>query len=88
MSKKEEVINKYEIDGLHLDYVRFQDDTYGYNNKGIEEFKKRHNFNPLDIERNIISTVYGWEQSEIDSMKTLWNNFKIENINSVLINKL
>ena len=80
-----EVINKYEIDGLHLDYVRFQDDTYGYNNKGIEEFKKRHNFNPLDIERNIISVKYGWKQSEINSMKKTWQDYKIGNINSLLL---
>ena len=26
------------------------------------------------------------EQSEIDSMKTIWNNYKIENINNLLIN--
>ena len=81
-----EIIDNYNIDGLHLDYIRFQSDIYGFNKEGIKVFKDRYGFDPLDIERNIISTVYGWEQSEIDSMKTLWNNFKIENINNLLIN--
>ena len=26
-----ELIDKYNIDGIHFDYIRFQDDIYGYN---------------------------------------------------------
>ena len=54
-----EVIDNYNIDGLHLDYIRFQSDIYGFNKEGIKVFNDRYGFNPLDIERNIISTVYG-----------------------------
>ena len=80
-----EVIDDYDIDGLHLDYVRFQSDIYGYNSEGIKVFKQKYNFDPLDIERNIISTNYGWKQNEIDSMETIWNNYKADNINNLLL---
>tara|TARA_Y100001970_G_scaffold235335_1_gene294271 strand:+ start:3218 stop:4384 length:1167 start_codon:yes stop_codon:yes gene_type:complete len=81
-----ELIENYDIDGLHLDYIRFQDDIYGYNDMGISIFKDQYGFNPLDIERNIISTKYGWSQFEIDSMKNTWKKFKIENINNLIHN--
>ena len=79
-----ELIESYDIDGLHLDYIRFQDDIYGYNDKGRERFKNEHGFDPFDIERNIISTKYGWSYSEIDSMKNIWENYKMENVNYLI----
>ncbi len=85
-SVMKEVVDNYNIDGLHLDYIRFQSDVYGYNNEGVKVFKNRYGYDPLDIERNIISTTYGWRQSEIDSMQAIWDNYKIENINNLLAN--
>ena len=79
-----ELMQNYDIDGLHLDYIRFQDDIYGYNSTGIEIFKNKYGFDPFDIERNIISTKYGWSYSEIDSMKNIWKNYKIENISNLI----
>ena len=79
-----ELILNYDIDGLHFDYIRFQDDIYGYNKIGRDIFENKYNFDPLDIKRDIISTKYGWNQSEIDSMQSIWNNYKIENINNLV----
>ena len=38
----DELINSYNIDGLHLDYIRFQDMFYGYNNEGLDNRWNRH----------------------------------------------
>ena len=84
LSVFKEVVDNYDIDGLHLDYIRFQSDVYGYNASGLKIFKEKYDFDPLDIERNIISTNYGWKKNEIDSMKTMWDNYKIQNINNLL----
>ena len=35
----DEVIKNYEIDGIHLDYVRFKDKSYGNNLVGLNHFK-------------------------------------------------
>ena len=85
LSVFKEVVDNYDIDGLHLDYIRFQSDVYGYNASGLKIFKEKYDFDPLDIERNIISTNYGWKKNEIDSMKTMWDNYKIQNINNLLV---
>jgi len=75
-----ELINNYNIDGLHLDYVRYQDNFYGYNKYGISEFEDKFSINPIDIKRGIISTRFGYEQSYVDSMKNQWSQFKIDKI--------
>ncbi len=79
-----ELIDDYDIDGLHFDYIRFQDDIYGYNKIGRNIFEKKYGFDPFDIERNIISPKYGWSVTEIDSMKNIWSDYKTDNINSLV----
>ena len=79
-----ELIEKYDLDGLHLDYIRFQDDIYGYNEVGKENFITEYGFDPIDIERGIISTKYGWEKAEIDAMKNDWKDYKTMNITNLV----
>ena len=82
-----EVINYYDIDGLHLDYIRFHDEMYGYNKFGMKEFEKKYNINPRDIVRGIISERFGWEQKYVDSMVVAWKNFK-ENAITDLVSEI
>tara|TARA_B100001142_G_scaffold27541_3_gene24726 strand:- start:7493 stop:8674 length:1182 start_codon:yes stop_codon:yes gene_type:complete len=79
-----ELIDDYDIDGLHFDYIRFQDDIYGYNKVGRNIFEKKYGFDPFDIERSIISPKYGWSIAEIDSMNSIWSDYKTSNINSLV----
>jgi len=79
-----ELIQNYKIDGIHLDYIRFQDEFYGYNPTGREEFKKIYNLDPRDIVRGIISTRYGWTQSFVDSMNIAWQSFKEDKVTELV----
>ncbi len=80
----DELINSYNIDGLHLDYIRFQDMFYGYNNEGLDNFIKKYNFNPKDIDRGIISSRFGYSDFEVDSLTTLWDNYKSTSITNLV----
>lgn len=79
-----EVIQNYDIDGIHLDYVRYQDDFYGYNPDGRNEFEKIYNIDPMSIVRGIISTRFGWEQTEVDSITTAWNSFRQDKVTELV----
>ena len=79
-----EVVSKYEFDGIFLDYLRYQDYYYGYNLEGIDEFENIHEINPLDFNRGIISRRYGYNKNQIDSLKYIWNNFKSNKITELL----
>ena len=85
------VIDKYNFDGLLLDYVRYQNYYYGYNEAGIKKFEDIYSINPLDLNRGIISKYFGYSQSEIDSIQTIWDNYReikitelIQDINLVI----
>ena len=71
-----EVFEKYDVNGIHLDYIRFQDEIYGYNKKGMHVFDEIYNINPRDIVRGIISTRFGWNQEFVDSMYIAWDQYR------------
>jgi uncharacterized lipoprotein YddW (UPF0748 family) len=76
LSVYSEVANRYNVDGLHLDYIRYQDEMYGYNKEGMKAFEDLYNISPRDIERGIISSRFGWSQEYVDSMHYAWDKFR------------
>ena len=80
----DELLKTYNIDGLHLDYVRFQDIFYGYNLSGIDNFINKYNFNPRDLDRGIISTRFGFLEHEVDSLQNMWDNNKLNSITDLI----
>ena len=80
----DELLKTYDIDGLHLDYVRFQDIFYGYNSNGIDNFINKYNFNPRDLDRGIISTRFGFLEHEVDSLQNMWDNYKLNSITDLI----
>ena len=79
-----ELIENYNIDGIHLDYIRFQDEMYGYNKTGMKSFEDIYNINPRDIVRGIISTRFGWNQEFVDSMHVAWDQFRIQAVTNLV----
>ncbi|NET74259.1 MAG: family 10 glycosylhydrolase, partial [Sphaerospermopsis sp. SIO1G2] len=71
-----EIINRYQVDGLQLDYIRypfqnpFVNRTYGYGKAAREKFKQETNVDPINIsprQRQL------WQK---------WTAFRTEQINS------
>lgn len=71
-----EIVSKYEVDGLHLDYIRypFQDPaagrTYGYGKAAREQFKQLTGLDPMAISP---SQRELWQK---------WTEFRTQQINS------
>ena len=42
-----EVVDKYDVDGVHLDYVRYPSRRFGYHPESIGRFVEEHGFDPL-----------------------------------------
>ncbi len=40
-----DIISRYDVDGLHFDYVRYSGKTWGYHSNALERFRRRYNFN-------------------------------------------
>ena len=77
-----EIITNYDIDGLHLDYIRYQDAEYGRNPYAIARFKSESGNDPgswfLEMERSTIASPI-----LIANMKR-WNNFKRKAVTSLI----
>ena len=78
------LLEAYDFDGLLLDQVKYQAYYYGYNKIGMEIFHDQHNIDPLDINRGLISEYYGYKKSEVDSIKLLWDDFRINSITNLI----
>ena len=78
----EYLITNYDIDGLHLDYIRYQDAEYGRNPYAIAQFKSESGNDPgpwfLEMERSTIASP-----RLIANMKR-WNNFKRKAVTSLV----
>ncbi len=71
----EELLARYDIDGLHLDYIRYQDMDYGYNSLAIQKFKDASGVSPID------SYIFGNSPVEIGVNKKqnqieIWDDFR------------
>jgi len=77
-----ELITNYDIDGLHLDYIRYQDAEYGRNPYAIAQFKKESGNDPrpwfLEMERSTSAS-----RRLIGNMKR-WNNSKRKAVTSLV----
>ena len=77
-----ELNTNYDIDGLHLDYIRYQEAEYGRNPYAIARFKSESGNDPgpwfLEMERSTIASP-----RLIANMKR-WNNFKRKAVTSLV----
>jgi len=48
----EEILSNYNIDGLHLDYIRYNDTDFGYNPVARMGFKKKYGIDPIKLYRS------------------------------------
>ena len=78
------ILNNYGFDGIILDQLRYQNYYFGYNNVGMEIFHEQHSIDPLDINRGLISKYYGYSKSETDSIRVLWDDFRINSITELV----
>ena len=78
LSVYSEIINEYKIEGIHLDYIRFQDEIYGWNRYGMKEFEKIYDFSPRDITRGIIPPEIE------DSIRIAWKQFRLDAVSELV----
>ncbi len=76
LNQYDEIVTKYNVDGLHLDYIRypFQDHqrnrSYGYGKAARSQFKQRYGVDPLKIsprQRNMWQKWTAFRTEQIDS---------------------
>ncbi|MCH8023421.1 MAG: family 10 glycosylhydrolase [Candidatus Marinimicrobia bacterium] len=77
-----ELILNYNIDGLHLDYSRYFDFDYGYNEEGIGVFRRRYNFDPRQLDKGRSRATSG--DIILSEQAELWNDYRRQKITSLV----
>ncbi len=77
-----ELVAKYDLDGLHLDYVRYKDADYGNNRAALEYYKKSGGGEPLAL----LSTVWSKADSVTQFTNKLvkWSDYRRQAITDLV----
>jgi len=79
-----EVVAKYEIDGLHLDYIRYKDSQYGKNVKAMDEYTKSNGENPnIFLSTKRLSSN---DDSQFTAKVSRWGDYKRQAITELVKN--
>jgi len=80
----EEVIDKYAIDGLHLDYIRYQNVIAGYNPTGREVFRNQFGVDPLLLAQISRLDTSNWDERSYQIYVDTWNAYRRDQVTSLV----
>ena len=81
-----EVVTKYDVDGVHFDYIRYPGRKYGYSDEAREAFRNLTGYDPLDLVKKPETlrgkTVEGKDLFE--SLGDKWDEFRRRQVTEVV----
>ena len=80
----EEVIENYEVDGIHLDYVRYPNDLYDYNEYGRAKFREEFGIDPFEIRRIARDSASVSNGVDMGVYSAAWDQFRRDAISDFL----
>lgn len=67
-----ELVSKYNVDGLHLDYIRYETEekgSYGYSQTSREQFTREYGVDPINVKPGTVDQLF-------------WNKFRERQVNT------
>ncbi len=68
----DELISNYDLDGIHLDYIRYGDSDFGYNMAARINFERQHGVDPLKL---LTDNGNGYVNKGNDEKQRLFNKW-------------
>lgn len=82
-----EVVDKYDVDGVHLDYVRYPSRRFGYHPESIGRFVEEHGFDPLVLQQDAEAFIAEYGRDEWERRVALWDDWRRAQV-TVLVEQL
>ena len=73
----EEIVDEYDVDGIHMDYVRYPNIHYDYNPAVSDAFKARYGFDPAAGKDNEAGAGAG---PDVTDVRKLWHQWRSEQV--------
>ena len=72
----DDLLSRYAVSGLHLDYIRFADQQYDFHPVAREQFKAKYFIDPLDFKKNPDQFVANFGTTGYDIFYSRWGQFQ------------
>lgn len=84
VARYKEIVTKYDVDGVHHDYIRYSNPNLGYHPKTREDFKDLYGYDPVDLKekRKEIKKEVGIEKYY--DLKKAWDQFRRDNVTQIV----
>ncbi|MBO8141263.1 MAG: family 10 glycosylhydrolase [Firmicutes bacterium] len=79
-----EVVERYPVDGIHLDYARYPSRRFGYHPESVARFQAVYGFDPGRLEQDAAAFVAqnGWDA--FDQRMTQWDRWRREQVTGLM----
>lgn len=79
-----EVAEKYDVAGIHLDYVRYPSARFGFHPASAARFEEVHGFDPLTLVRDAPAFVARHGRPEFERRMDLWDRWRRDRVTALV----
>ena len=80
-----DIVSRYDVDGIHLDYIRFPNDEFDYSTEALDEFRASVTSNISGAERRqYASKAHGRPLFYTEMFPQQWQEFRRERLTALL----
>lgn len=79
-----EIVSRYAVDGIHLDYVRYPEPTVGYDAATRTEFERAYGVDPLDIDNPDSTTLALIGAERLGDLRARWIQWKRDQVTDLV----
>lgn len=79
-----EVVDKYDVDGVHIDYIRYPSRRFGFHPASVASFEVEHGFDPLALEREAPAFVARHGRPEFERQTALWDEWRGQQVTDLV----
>jgi uncharacterized lipoprotein YddW (UPF0748 family) len=80
-----ELIEKYAVDGIHLDYIRFPGGDYGFGPDTRTEFALEWGVDPVDLRRDPVGTSAVMGNEAAVALEDAWTRWRVQSVDSMVL---
>jgi uncharacterized lipoprotein YddW (UPF0748 family) len=84
VSVVDEILSRYEVDGIHLDYCRYPKSDVGYETPMRAGFRRQTGVDPVDLVTGRGATVDGRDGAELLALRRRWMRFKADQVTALV----
>lgn len=79
-----EVVERYPVAGVHLDYVRYPSRRFGYHPESVARFMAEHGFDPAALERDAAAYISRHGVEAYREQLALWDGWRREQVTGLV----